>query len=355
MLTSFTVKNYRLFKELTIEPLSRLNLIAGKNNVGKTTLLEALWLYGGSTNPNLSIGVNALRGIRVFPLTPAGIWDNLFRNFNTDIEIFMTAMRGHEKQHKLRILLEDVNMVRIPVTSESQGNGLEQQESPSPRIKFYTTLSNGEVITQDAKIEHGNLVFESPKQIMVNAIFLAARSGINPTELATRLSVIEQRLEENYILNGLQVIEPRIQDVRISSFGESYVLQCKVNIPGLENRRVPLNYMGSGLFRYCEMLLAIVENRDGIVLIDEIENGIHHSVMEKVWEAIYSLADKFNVQVFATTHNIECIRAAYSAFKDKPEGVFALHRLDDIEGNIEAVTYSEEALTGAIEYEIEVR
>jgi AAA15 family ATPase/GTPase len=174
-----------------------------------------------------------------------------------------------------------------------------------------------------------------------------------PKEIAERFRDIEQRLEEEYILRGLQVVEPRIQDLRASSYGETSIFQCKVNVPGLEYRRVPLNYLGSGVYRYFEILVILVHSRDGIVLIDEIENGIHHSVMAKVWDAIDLLAEELNVQVYATTHSSECIGAAYQALKDR--GSLRLHRLQEHDGTIEAVTYTEEALAGAVDYDIEVR
>lgn len=53
--------------------------------------------------------------------------------------------------------------------------------------------------------------------------------------------------------------------------------------------------------------------QNGVVLIDEIENGLHHSVLAKVWEGIFQWAIKYNVQVFASTHSIECIHAFHHA------------------------------------------
>jgi predicted ATP-dependent endonuclease of OLD family len=65
------------------------------------------------------------------------------------------------------------------------------------------------------------------------------------------------------------------------------------------------------------------------------------------------LAEELNVQVYATTHSSECIGAAYQALKDR--GSLRLHRLQEHDGTIEAVTYTEEALAGAVDYDIEVR
>ena len=54
MYKSFKIKNFRCFKELAITSFKRVNLIAGLNNVGKTALLEALFLHCGATNPELT-------------------------------------------------------------------------------------------------------------------------------------------------------------------------------------------------------------------------------------------------------------------------------------------------------------
>lgn len=63
IVTSFTVENFRCFKKLTIEPLERINLIGGTNNVGKTTLLEAIYLHFGINNVELPLMLNENRGI----------------------------------------------------------------------------------------------------------------------------------------------------------------------------------------------------------------------------------------------------------------------------------------------------
>ena len=63
MYRSFSIKNFRCFDELTVEGMGRINLIAGKNNVGKTALLEALWVHGGAPNPELAVRVEAFRGL----------------------------------------------------------------------------------------------------------------------------------------------------------------------------------------------------------------------------------------------------------------------------------------------------
>ena len=102
-------------------------------------------------------------------------------------------------------------------------------------------------------------------------------------------------------------------------------------------------------------LLAIAEAVHGTVLIDEIENGLYHSVLPKVWAAIAEFARTFGTQVFATTHSLECICAAHEAFSAGDKYDFALHRLDRVEDEIRAVTYDREMLDAAIKADMEIR
>jgi AAA15 family ATPase/GTPase len=90
-------------------------------------------------------------------------------------------------------------------------------------------------------------------------------------------------------------------------------------------------------------------------LIDEIENGLHYSVHQQVWQAIATAARHNNVQVFATTHSWECIRAAYQSFANGDQFDLAIHRLDRRDNEIQVVTYDREALAAAMQHEVEVR
>ena len=90
----------------------------------------------------------------------------------------------------------------------------------------------------------------------------------------------------------------------------------------------------------------------GAVMVDEIENGLHHSVVPKVWEAIDEMSREFDVQVFATTHSYECVESAYEALGDKG---FVLHRLEAKDSGNHCVTYTPGAVRGALRHNLEVR
>ena len=113
---------------------------------------------------------------------------------------------------------------------------------------------------------------------------------------------------------------------------------------------VPLNVMGEGMVRVARLVLSIAKSPKGVVLVDEIENGIHHSAMEKVWAAVSRAANEYDTQVFATTHSLECVHAAHQAI---PEGL-RLHRLQPDTGRT-SVAYGTDEIEAAVRHNVEVR
>ena len=120
-------------------------------------------------------------------------------------------------------------------------------------------------------------------------------------------------------------------------------------------RLIPVQLMGDGISRILSLALAIASNPSGIVLVDEIENGIHHSVMEKVWKALGAFALSYDVQIFATTHSYECIGAAYRAFEYDDEDELRLFRIEkDGQSKYKAVKFDRERLKSVLEFNMEV-
>jgi AAA15 family ATPase/GTPase len=113
--------------------------------------------------------------------------------------------------------------------------------------------------------------------------------------------------------------------------------------------------MGDGLSRVLQVILALVNAKDGILLVDEFENGLHWTVQPKLWNLVFRLSKRLNVQVFATTHSQDCVRAFSSAWQnDEEAGTF--HRLDRGSGNgVRVTAYDRTTLSDSVETEVEVR
>ncbi len=118
---------------------------------------------------------------------------------------------------------------------------------------------------------------------------------------------------------------------------------------------IALRSLGDGMQRVFGLALTLVNAKDGILLIDEIENGLHYSVQPDIWHLVFQLAHRLNVQVFATTHSLDCIKAFQEAARENTQEEGLLIRLQGKKGEIGAVLYEEEELAIATHEQIEVR
>jgi hypothetical protein len=182
--------------------------------------------------------------------------------------------------------------------------------------------------------------------------FDAARSRVDPVLDAESYGYLEVVKQPEPILEFLKILEPRLARLAVITVGGKPILHGDVGL----DRLIPLSFMGEGVGRLASLAISIATNMaGGVVLVDEIENGIYYAAMEKVWLGIAELARQFDVQLFATTHSFECIATAHQAFKKSGKYDFRLHRLDRVDEGIKAVTFDEDALEVAMEMGLEVR
>ncbi|MCH7614987.1 MAG: AAA family ATPase [Nitrospinae bacterium] len=347
MLRSFEISNFRGFESLDFKNIERLNLIAGKNNAGKTALLESIWFASAGINPGLALTVNAFRGLENFALSPdpkaEQPWDTIFHGYDRNKEIFIKGTHEKEEEIKLKIKTEPLHAISADV--EGKGN-------TSDALVFEFSDRDG----SEPKII--SLWFEGgqPKRTPllpapIPSIFLSARRPVGPAEDASRFGVLSVEKGEEILIESLKCIEPRLTKIAAIPKPVGTILHGDIGT----NRLMPLPLMGEGIVRLTTILLAIASAPDGVVLIDEIENGLHHTVMPKVWEAIGKMSDRFYTQVFATTHSLECIQAAHQTFKGAVAYEFRVHRLDRNESVTTLKTYDQDTLDAAIEADLEVR
>ena len=120
-------------------------------------------------------------------------------------------------------------------------------------------------------------------------------------------------------------------------------------------RTVPLRSLGDGALRLFGVGLGIANSHGGFLLIDEAENGIHHSVQKDFWRMVLQTAQANNVQVIATTHSRDCVRGFSQATTEIEDAEGVLVRLSRRDGGLRAIEYPEEELAIAVEQGIEVR
>ena len=353
MYRQFVVKNFRRLRDLRLETLGRVNLLAGRNNVGKTTLLEALFLHIGSHNPELSMRLSGWRGMAEVPLDI--VWSLLFSDLDTDktIEFNSIDTLGHSRSLRVRTLSpQDIDLSAQefapatfagPATTDARIRGLVSEYEDSTGKTGESKLLLGP--NQSVMIRQPAI----PAQPV--GVFLGSQLPWNPQEAPERFTALERKGGETKIVQMMRIMEPRLTRLSVGVLAGKAVIMGDVQMREL----VPISVLGDGLNRLLAVLLAIYSAPQGYVLVDEIENGLHYSALKDVWTAIAGAAQESNVQVFATTHSLECARAAHLAFSEIKAYDFRLHRLEMTGDEVTAVTFSQDALQAAIDYDWEVR
>jgi hypothetical protein len=173
----------------------------------------------------------------------------------------------------------------------------------------------------------------------------------SPEEDLARFSELEAAGRQEELLRSLRLLEPRLEHLSLLMLGGQPGLYGNIGL----TRLVPLTFMGEGIKRLLSILLAITSAAGGVVLIDEIESGLHYSVQQKVWEAIANAARQADVQIFAATHSWECIQAAHHAFQENGPYELRYFRLDRIRDEIVVKSMDERMLTAIEKTDLEVR
>jgi len=359
------INNFRGFRRLTLDKINRINLVTGVNNVGKTTMLEAMFLHGGAYNPTLTLNIDRFRGIDKISYkmgqeqTP---WDSLFNDFDTSSDIMIRGDFSDGSSRKISLQVvhpsEDSNE-KMPIIQYGSSSPLNREGIPaSPENTIVLKLNYEESPGGLSGASFLILGPEGPRVPLIKAakkpmIFLPARLRVSILEDAERFSKLDIEGSQNMLRDALKSIEPRLKRVAIVAIGGVTLLYGDIGL----SRMLALPYMGDGMSRLASLILAIGNARDGAVLIDEIENGFHHAMMPKVWEAIDRASRDFNTQVFASTHSLECVISAHKAFSktEYPDNLL-IHRLERVDGDVvNDITFGPDDLKTALELKLDIR
>lgn len=355
MLRSLSISNFRGFRKVSVDPLDRFNLILGKNNVGKTAFLEAVFLLAGPSNPELPLRVNIFRGFEQVRMNADEMWGWLFHKKDLKAKIKIAAALDNNRARNLEISLMEPKEYRNSgrkkaVPTDLLTTGTTTTGSPPDLMMLYHSES-GKVVKTRAHMKEGGLAYEREKQIhLPNSIYMIARSGYS-MENPERFSKLEEVGEHEQLLTPMKLIEPRLKRLAVLVTGTGPVIHGDIGI----GRMLPVPMMGEGTGKLLTILLSIASAKDGLLLIDEIETGLHYEALPLVWDAIAEAGRKNNVQILATTHSWECLKAAHESFNKGSVYDFRLHRLDRFNQEVESQTYDRKKLSLAIEEGLELR
>ncbi len=352
MLKSVRIRNFRVFERLSIESLSRINLIAGRNNAGKTSLLEALFLLSSGANPQMAVNSNVVRLSNLPASVPRDMlretyWKPMFSKLNTEKIVEIEGTHFVRGPLTLRMSLEPQTLTELPIenTVEVAAGDI----SLEPALVFSFQIGYAPAVEGKVQIEGKSLRFDKPNVTIPYVATILSTQVVNHPEDAERLSKLRKRKKNAPLLSALRMIEPGLQSIEVNSASGVPMIWGDIGLPEL----VPLSMMGEGMTRLARLVLAIAATPGGLVLVDEIETGIHHTVISDVWKAVDEAAKEFGAQIVATTHSYECIRAAHEAL-GSGDG-FLLHRLEASDAGNRCVTYQPESIDAAMRHDLEVR
>ena len=346
-------QNFRGFQEISVSNLTKFNLISGKNNTGKTAFLEGLFLLAGAVRPNLTININSFRGLGVFDIEDKPKaerpWDSAFWNYDTEKSIKLLGIDLHKKSRTVTITAEQLQSIRLETSSaESKDTRL---ATPFPYGLRLVHEYGKKKATVFLRVDQEGAKVEPNLSIPMPAIFVLARTSQHPKEDAQRFGKLQVVKGEQLLLDALRTIEPRLKGITAVPIGDVSVLHGDIGAP----RLIPLPLMGGGTVRLTSILLAIADAPKGVVFIDEIENGFHHTVLPSVWQAVRKLAMHTGTQIFATTHSLENIRAAHQVFKSSGDYSLSFYRLDRKDSEVLVRRYGKEITQAAFEADLEMR
>jgi hypothetical protein len=361
MLRDLTIKNYRCFKDFTIDGLARVNLIVGKNNSGKTALLEAIYLLANQNNPYSLIEVLHSRGERAFQR----------RRMSSSEFQLSHIFHGHNPQIQDRV--NEASVVSF-VSRKDQGLSLDLElgfvsrqlslfESPDELSPAHIML---QMIYQAGTSEANTFRLPITEEFVVtsnqvpgvrersNHRFVTTHS-VGHTYLSQLWDSITLTPKEEEVISALRILEPKID--RISFTGNSGGII--VRMQG-QDFPIPLNSMGDGMRRILTLAMSAVTAQNSVVLVDEIDTGLYHGTQTDMWRVLIETAQRLNIQIFATTHSWDCVEAFQEALKqvshlENGEPLGLLFRIETRNGILRKVKYDARDLEIAVEQDIEVR
>lgn len=342
---NISISNFKCFKEFSVDSFKRFNLIFGKNSVGKSNLLEALHIYSSMFNSDNIIASFLQRDMPI-----NNNLELIFHNFDYTNPINIKTYKKELNIYPIKSLMNNV----------LDGIYYELENNNGKKIKLPLLINNNrqldnsfEPINNKLKL-HDKIIYSSIANF--NLFSFAFINEYNTVEISAKMSTAEafdkiQNLKmDRIVINCLKYIIPNIEYIRISS---NKTFEADIGL----DRYLPLNSLGNGILKIFNYIVKALCVPNGVLFIDEIDNGFHYSSLRNLWLSLFKACYKNNVQLFATTHSYECIKAFNDVYNEKKD---EYNSNDDIQGirieadkkekyKYKAVIYNNEELNNAMD------
>ncbi|MEA5403130.1 AAA family ATPase [Arcicella sp. DC2W] len=374
MLKSLKIKNFKNIKNLEIVKLSKVNLITGKNNTSKTSLLEAVlllasdmdfnWIYSlirergelyYTDNNNSSIPSKSINNL----LSLKSLFHSRLIDFEGGNPIFISSDKDFVGLDFIHFI-EETDKIddngRTVVRSRTRTRVNNLLDFPDSFIGLEVKTSTNTIIVPEDRYSRFSQFTSSQLKKNIQFVKPTFQDNENNGILWDKIALTEK---EDFVIEALQIIDKNIEKIAFikdeNNRNSREERRVTAKVRGTTDR-IPLKSMGDGINRVLSIILGLVNADKGYFFVDEFENGLHYSVQQDLWKIIFELANKLDIQVFVTTHSEDCIKAfseIVNLTKYNKQG--QLFRLDRKNDEIRVVSYESDELKIASENDIETR
>ena len=361
MIEALKVENFKSFHRLNLDKLTRFTLISGANNVGKSSLLEAIFLLYNVWNDDLFIRQYKLRRLTGGGQSHSLDWIEFFYNFNDLLEISIQTETSEKTLQKILCHMQTVSSTIFSGQKKEQGAALDFQAPVGLQNSDRSMMPVMNVeFWEGGEKQYSRMIYPNMDEIHVNdrdrvptlnipSVWIAIPSLIpNGASLFSELDVNNQM---DIVIDFLRIIEPKIKGLSIGLRGNQNEIYVDIGL----KRKLPMKMMGEAMQRLLLFVLTCAQVKGGIILIDEIENGLHWRIHSQVWRELCQIAKHFDCQVIATTHSYEFIRGAFEGLNEELQKQFSYIRLDRIQDDIQGKIFHKDELDWVFRMNAEVR
>ena len=365
MLQTLAIRGYRGFESYRLTDLARVNLVVGRNNCGKTSVLEAIELLVSGAGPAVFLRSLERRGevgSRMRDWSPDVSHIFFGHTCSAGTSFSLSSDDGKRTLTAKVLALEEVEEEadiwdpRLKTWLQRRLPAWEEEDTPM----FVMSFDRGSPESRSVLpvMEDGSIMFERHPRLMRNGpsgspVHFLTLESFDPAAMGGMWDTVLAEGSESEIVRDMRLLEPGLDSIQfLTSAGRKGGILVGLRGGG---RRLPIGTYGDGMRRLLALRLSFVGTENGVLLVDEIDTGLHWTIMEEMWQFVVEVARKLTVQVFATTHSYDCIRGLGALLQSRPD------LMDDV--SIQKVTKSLEqavCLRGdqikvAVEQDIEVR
>lgn len=335
----FTIDKFRGIEELTLRELGDINLIVGDNNVGKTSILEAVQLFETpwSIEAIMWEARNRMRGQQ----RPQGSVFQAFMSYfpysDIDKKISLSMVTGDETVHleiEGRLEKRIFQKKRRNYLFEEDDNKFRQIEEVEDNCFVGVLSCNEKKIELEIQAHRGIGIPARDQRGMLNIGFISSMAHIYQRSITRTMAEHREK-----IVKLLQLFDENIEGFELIQ-DEEYESPMEM-IHHRDLGMVPLYAFGDGLKRVLKLASGVVQARDGIILIDEVETSIHVSILPEVFRWFASACKTYHVQVIATTHSLEALSMMAKAMVEDQDQELAVYKIEKYNHKFYGKRYSE--------------